>query len=189
MNVIVKFILIIILLVFANLAAIAEIKIGYVDIEYALNIVDEGREAIKILDQDYEKKKKKLQARESELKKMVEEINKQGMILNEGARRAKEEEYRTKFLEFQKLLAESEKEHATKRKEYTDRIVEKFRKIIAEIGESEDFTIVMEKMGTNIIYAKRSLDLTERAIQKYNELYGKKEKLEQKTDSEKTEKK
>src|SRR5437879_5675620 len=70
----------------------AEQKIAYVDLQRALEETDEGKKAKAKLKADFEKKQKELDARQDELKKIKQELDKQLPILKPDAAAQKQQE-------------------------------------------------------------------------------------------------
>jgi outer membrane protein len=152
--------------------AFAEVKLGFVDLQRALNEVEEGKSAKAKLKRDYDIKQQKLDEEQEKIKKMKSEYDKMWPLMADADRRTREAELQAKFIELQKLFAELQKDLSTREGEATKKIFEKMGGIIAEIAEAEDFTFVMEKTDSGLLWAPPSLDLTNDLVRRYNDRYG-----------------
>ena len=140
--------------------------IGYVDLNRALNEVNEGKKAKAKLEKDGKAKKQKLEIKQKELRSATEAFEKQRLILSADVLRKKEMELQKQYLEMQKMTVAFEREFAQKEAEFTQPIAEKLKRIIAEIGNKEGFAAILPK--EMMLYAPDGTDLTEKVISKYN---------------------
>lgn len=146
----------------------AEVKIGYIDMQKAIQETAGGKKAKKELEEEFNKKKKDLEKREADIKKMHEDFEKRSMAMNEDARNKKQTEIRTEMGKYQELAAKAQMEIQKKERDLTQPIVTKLRSIIEDIAAKEDFTVILEKSENSVMYAKKDIDLTERVIKSYD---------------------
>lgn len=158
-------------LLLGGAAAHAETKFGYVDLQRALNEVEEGKNAKAKLKKEFDGKQATLDQKQDELKKLKAEFDKQSLVLAEDKKRAKQEELQQKFFELQGLYAKLQKELTAQEAELTQDIFKKMGVIIAEIAEREGFTVVLEKNDGGVLYAPPANDLTNELIRRYNDKY------------------
>lgn len=148
-------------------------KFAYVDLNQALNNVEEGKKAKSILERDYEKKKKELEAENQKLQSMRDELESKRMVLSDEALRRKVAELEQQQMAFQKKLVAHQQDWAKKEGELTASILEKLIEVVKEVGKSEGYDYVFEKTEANIIYAPPNADLTDKVIRAYNRSSGK----------------
>jgi outer membrane protein len=151
----------------APAATRAEQKIGYVDLQRALNEVDEGKAAKALLKKDFDEKQKQLDARKTEFEKLQSDFEKQAVVMSEQARKDKSQDLDRRARELQALFMNLQKDLSDREREATRGIFDKMANIVREIAEADGFTMVLEK-GSGIVYAPPSLDLTNELIRKYN---------------------
>jgi outer membrane protein len=144
------------------------LKLGYVDLQRALNEVDEGKTAKAGLKREFDQKQKMLDEKQEELKRLKADFDKQSAVMAEEAKRDKQNELDRKFMEVQGLFVQLQKELSERERETTRGIFDKMAAIIREIAEAEAFTMVFEKSDAGLVYAPASLDLTNELIRKYN---------------------
>jgi outer membrane protein len=147
-----------------------EIKIGYVDLNKALNESEAGKRATKILEDMVNNKKSILSQKEKELKSLDEEIKKQSSILTPESIKSKTEEFNRLYKDYQRLVKDFQEEIQKKEAEFTRQIQNDLLEIIRKIGEEESYTIILEVNASGVLYAKKKIDLTEKLIKKYNEI-------------------
>ncbi len=157
-------------LILAPAVVRAEVRIGYVDLQRALNEVDEGKAAKALLKHDFDEKQKQLDVKKAEFDKAQAEFEKQSVVMSDAAKRDKGQDLDRRARELQALFMNLQKDLSEREREATGGIFQKMSGIVREIAEAEGFTMVLEK-GTGIVYAPESLDLTNDLIRKYNARY------------------
>jgi outer membrane protein len=148
-----------------------EVKLGYVDLQRALNEVDEGKSAKAQLKKEFDQKQKILDEKQEELKKLKADLDKKAAVMAEDVKRDKQGELDRKFLDVQQLFVQLQKELSEREREMTRGIFEKMHAIIREIAEGDRFTMVFEKNDAGILYAPEASDITNELIRKYNSRY------------------
>jgi outer membrane protein len=87
---------------FGAVARAAEIKIGYVDMQRALNESEAGKEAKVVMETEYKTIQTEIAQRERELQTLQETLQRQGMMLSEKGRKEKEREYQNRLKEYKR---------------------------------------------------------------------------------------
>jgi outer membrane protein len=151
----------------APLAASAQQKIGYVDLQRALNEVDEGKAAKALLKKDFDEKQRQLDAKKKEFDRLQVEFEKQAVVMSDQAKRDKAQDLDRRARELQALFVNLQKDLSEREQQATRGIFDKMSNIVREIAEADGFTIVLEK-GAGLVYAPPSLDLTNELIRKFN---------------------
>ncbi len=144
-------------------------KIGYVDMQRALNQCEAGQEAKKLITSEVEKMQKNLVAKQKEVEKLKEDLEKRGSVMNESVRRDKERDYQAKFRDLQRIQRDFEEDLRRKDREVTDRVLLDLAKIIKKIGEDGKYTMILEKNQPAIIYISGALELTDEVIKIANQ--------------------
>ena len=151
----------------APLAAHAQQKMGYVDLQRALNEVDEGKAAKAVLKKDFDEKQKQLDGKKAEFDKLQADAEKQAVVMSDAAKREKAAELDRRARELQGLFMLLQKDLSDRERDATKGIYDRMAVIVREIAEAEGFSVVLEK-NAGLIYAPTSLDLTNELIRKYN---------------------
>lgn len=148
--------------------ASAELKVGWVDIQKAINDCNAGKEAKKTIVKEMEKLQKQFNERQKELQAMKESLEKQGPMLTPEARQNKEKEFQNKVRDYQRWLEDSQKEIQQKGMEMERNIAQGLQKVIQKLGTDESYTFILEKNDMIVLFASKSIDLTDRVIKIYD---------------------
>ena len=162
-----------VLLASISLPAAAQ-KIGFVDIQRALNEVNEGAAAKKKLKKEFDKKQKQLDKKQARLKAMKEELEQGGMMLTPEAKQQKVAALQQQLVEVQQLYYQLQTELTQREAKATGGIIQKMGTILKTMGRDQGYDMIVEKSA--VLYAIGSSDLTSELIRKYNASYGKKKK-------------
>ena len=164
-----RFIVALFLLLSLPLSALAAdgAKIGSVDIQKVLLMSDAGKEAKEQLSQKAGKYEADKNSKEEELKKLKGELEKQGLVLSESARGAKERDYQQRLKEYQRFLKDAQEDLQAKNDEFTSRIVDEIVKVAQAYGRQNGFTAIFVKSET-MVYLDPSADLTEEVLKSFN---------------------
>lgn len=150
-------------------AAVAqEVKIGYVDLHQALESIEEGQRVKRELEREFQSRQQQLDAKQREVMQLREELEQQAMLLSDDARQQKAIELQQKMAELQELYLTLQNELAQQEAQATQRIFERMRTIIQEIGREQGYTMVLERSEMSVLYAVDSLDLTAELIRRYD---------------------
>lgn len=145
----------------------AEQKIGFVDLQRALNEVDEGKAAKALLKRDFDEKQKHLDGKKAEFDKLQADLEKQAVVMSDAAKKDRANELDRRARELQGLFVQLQKDLSDRERDATKGIYDRMAVIVREIAEADGFTVVLEK-GAGLVYAPSSLDLTNELIRKYN---------------------
>ncbi|MBI5198253.1 MAG: OmpH family outer membrane protein [Nitrospirae bacterium] len=149
-----------------------ELKIGYVDTQRVLDESDLGKQVKEELNVHVQSRQQIIDLEEGELKKLQDELSRQGAVLSDKVRAEKEEAFQRKLMDYQKKVADLQREIQTKKveklKEFNDRLIQISKKIAEAEGLSAVFTADAE--SGSILYAKPSLDMTQKMIQELNKI-------------------
>jgi len=155
-------------LVLGIASASADVKIGTVDMQKALQTVDAGKKARSELEKEFNKKKAELQKEEASIKKMHDEFQKQRSVLSDQASAKKQAEIQQRIMKFQEETGKSQMEIQSKEQQLTEPIVVKLKEILEGLAKSKGYTVVLEKSGNTVLYSPDTDDLTGELISAYN---------------------
>lgn len=153
---------------FGSYSAQAEQKIAVVDMQKAIQTSNSGKKAREELEGAFNKKKKELQAEESNLKKLQEDFQKQQAALNPAAKQKKQAELQEKFMKYQELLQKSQADIQKREQEMSAPIISKIKSVVAEIAKSKGVDVVLERNENFVLFSKPELDLTDDVLKAIN---------------------
>ena len=147
-----------------------KMKIAYVDLQRALNEVEDGKKAKAKLKGMFSQRQKKLDAEQEGLKNLKESLEKelQSDLLSADKKREKMADYQKRFYELQQLYLTLQKELTENEAKETKKIFARFQEILQGIGLKDGYTMIFEKTESSVLWAPKSLDITDQLIQKYN---------------------
>ena len=144
----------------------AEQKIGFVDLQRALNEVDEGKAAKATLKHEFDEKQKMLDQKKNDFDVLRTAFEKQASVMSDDARKDKQGELERRGLELQATYVQMQKELSEREREATRGIFEKMNAIVREIAEADGLSAVVQAEA--LVYAAPSLDITNELVRKYN---------------------
>ena len=145
------------------------LKIGYVDLQKALNEAEAGKKAKESFKAEVDRMEQSLEKRKQEVEKLKDELEKKGLLLREEERDQLERDYRQRLRDFDRLYKDSQQELQIKDRELTGRILDELRQVIQELGEQGNYTLILEGNNTVVLYGSKTIDLTDVVIKTYNQ--------------------
>jgi len=152
----------------AKPAGAAELKIGSVDIQKAVNECHAGKDAKKALTREVEKIQQQSVEKQKDLQKMKDALEKQAPMLNPDARASKEKEFQARVRDFQRWAEDNQNEINQKRIEMEREIQIGLRRVIQKMGADESFTLIVETNDQTVLFTSRAIDITDRVIRAYD---------------------
>lgn len=146
----------------------AETRIGYVDLQKALNNSEAGKAAKEKISVKVKEYETQIDQKQKELKKLKEELDKQALILSDDKRAAKKRDFDQKLKDLERFTKDIQEELQQKDAEFTKTIITDLSKVINEFGEKEGYTVILEKTESALLYADPGVDLTEKIIKLYD---------------------
>jgi outer membrane protein len=146
----------------------SSIKIGAVDIQRALNECDAGKEAKKALTKEVEKFQRLVAEKQKELQDMKESLEKQVMMLTPEVRGTREKELQTRLRDVQRWGEDVQNEINQRRAEMERNIVVGLQKVVQKLGADEGYTLILEKSQNSVLFASKSIDMTDLVIKAYD---------------------
>jgi outer membrane protein len=161
-----RFLILGVFLLNASSAFAEDFKLGFVDMQRALNETDDGKKAKAALKKVFDQKQKELDEQQAALKKDIDDLDKKRTLLPPDQVREKEGELQQRMQKVQQTYLRHQQDLSGKEQEATAKIYERMNKIIAKIAASENFAMIVDKSA--LVFAKPHLDLTTELIRRYN---------------------
>lgn len=154
-----------VVLAFASLgnpgaALAAELKIGFIDAERINRESAPAEVASKRLEKEFAPRAQELQRRESQIKSLQGQLEKDAMTMSESDRRGKEQELARLSLDFQRLQREYREDLNLRRNQELQALFERANRVIKQIAEAEKFDLILQEA----VYRSPRLDITERVL-------------------------
>jgi outer membrane protein len=145
----------------------SDTKFAYIDMQRALNGSDAGKEAKEQLATRVKKYQDEINVKQEDLKRLKDELEKQGLLLSESARKAKENDYQSKLKDFQRFAKDAQDELQAKDEEFTRKILEKLEKVVGEYGRLNGYTSIFVKNESMLFVAEKA-DITDEVLRNFN---------------------
>ncbi len=146
----------------------AQVKIGVVDLQRAINETEDGRQAKRRLKKLFDERQKSLDEKQKALKAQKDSLERQQDVLSEDALRKKAEKFQAEVMELQNEYMQYQQELSAKEGELTQKILEKMQQILRRIGQTDGYTLIVEANEGGVVWVPNNLDLTDVLIQRYN---------------------
>lgn len=148
--------------------AFAAGKFAYVDMQRALDQIDEGKTIKAELKAEFDKKQKELDAKQDELKKeysSLEALAREGVVAPDKLRE-KQMDLERRVKEVTQYWQEAQKGLSDRERKATQSLFIRMSAVVQSIAQAEGFDFVFEK--ATLVYAPESLDITNELVRKYN---------------------
>lgn len=146
----------------------AELKVGVVDLQKAMELSGEGAKAKAIFQRQVEKVQRELQTKQDELNRMKEELERQSLLLSDAARGEKQSAYQDNLKEFKRLYEDAQEELRRHDAKLSERILKELQVVIEEVGEKGGYDLILEKTQSAVLFRATRIDITDEVIRKYD---------------------
>ncbi len=151
--------------------ALAENKIGLVEIQRILESSEPGKQALGQLTLRFEEMREELEEDRAEVESLREELQKQSMVLSQEAQQDMEAELRQKMQQFQQRYQSYQARMQQEEQELSDPIIDLLFEVIDDFAEKKDFDMILDAQGSGIIYAKDAMNVTDELMQEVNQAW------------------
>lgn len=146
--------------------ALAETKLGYVDLQRALTESTAGKRARDKFKVEVDKLQSRLQKQKEDIERLKEQLEKKASVMKASEREEMEDDFRKKMRDFEREYKDSQADLQKKDADLTGQILRDLQKIIQEYGDREEYTMIVEM--SSLLYAGKALDLTDHVIAEYD---------------------
>lgn len=158
---------------FVSVSAFAQsvVSIGYVDLQQALNTVDDGVSAREELEESFEDRQEEIDRAQTELEQYAQDLEAGFAAMNEEARVEAAQDYQQRVMALQQMFQEHQVELAQAEAEATSGIFEDMLEIVSEIAQERNYTLVLERTESSVLYATEEMNFTDELISRYNDAH------------------
>jgi outer membrane protein len=165
--------LVLLIFVWTNTSFAAD-KVGFINIQEIIQNSSAGKKAAEEFKKLLEKKQEGIKAMENDVKKMKDELDKQGSILTASARSDKESAYQRKLRDYQILVEDTNKELQKRDQEYSQKLIPDILKAVRAIAEKEKFTLILDLSTMPVPYHDKANDISKKVIEEFNKAQSRK---------------
>ncbi|MFQ5706902.1 MAG: OmpH family outer membrane protein [bacterium] len=158
--------------IFGSQAALAQLKIGYINSQTILASYKEALDVQKQLQElnaQWEGQAKDMQR---EIQELLDQLESQSLLLSEERKKEKQQEIQKLNQKYQKFLQVKwgpQGDGVKKEVELMQPVYDKINTTISKIGEAEGYSYIFDVVGANILYASDDQpDLTQKLLEELN---------------------
>ncbi len=149
-------------------------KIGVIDFQRILETSSAGKFAQAEINKRGKQMEADLKKRGAEIEEIKKRLEREALVMSKEMREQKQREIRININDFKQL----QKKYMQEFKRFENRLVQRIRKevvdLLQDIGKSGGYLLIVEKRTGEVIYSPKSVDATDKLIQKYNMSFAKK---------------
>jgi outer membrane protein len=138
----------------------AELKVGFIDAERINRESAPAELASKRLEKEFAPRAQDLQRRETQIKNLQGQLEKESMTMSESDRRGKEQELQRLSIDFQRLQREYREDLNLRRNQELQTLFERANRVIKQIAEAEKFDLIVQEA----VYRSPRIDITDRVL-------------------------
>ena len=150
-------------------AAETAVKLGIVDLNRAVNELEQGKKAKIEMESAIKGKQEALDEKGKALEKLKSHLDEQGSVMSAEVRKSKQDELERLVHEYQRDLSDSQNEMQKKESELTRQIIKDVREIINLVAREEKYDLILDKIPALVLFADNRLDITDNVIKKFDE--------------------
>lgn len=155
---------------FVQTSKAAEIKLGYIDMQKAVQATKAGKKAKSDLEKELEKRRKEFADKEKELQAKGQELEKKALVLSDDIRQKRQGEFQQEIMKFRDSQMKTQMELQNKERSLMDPILEKMKKSIEKVAKEEKLSMVLERAEHSVTWADPTLDITEKVVSSFEKL-------------------
>ena len=154
------FLLVGLLLSAAASAQSNEFRVGFVSTERLFREAAPAVRALKKLEKEFQPRDQELQKMAKQTKDLQSQLEKDGLTMAEGERRAKEADLGRLNRDLQRLQREFREDLNLRKNEELAQVLERANKVIQEIAEKEKFDLILQEA----VYRSPRIDITDKVL-------------------------
>ncbi|MDQ7032589.1 MAG: OmpH family outer membrane protein [Desulfonauticus sp.] len=156
--------------------ALAQTKIGVIDMQKVISQSDPGKEAFETLKKKTAKMKKELDKQKKELQSLREELQKQALVLSQEAKQDKELEFRKKLRDFQDLWQAYQRKIKIEEQKLSRPIIQMLADVIKQYAEKNHYTAIWDMRASGLLYTTDAINITNQIMAELNRAWRNKHK-------------
>lgn len=147
-------------------ASSGPMKVAVIDMRRAVMETEDGLRAQASLRKYFDRRQGELNARQDELLRKKEDLEKQSKVLSQAALQRALEDWQKQMGDLQSLYADYDREMQRRQGEVTAPIVDRISGLMHKLAVREGYDVVLERQA--VPYARIELDVTDQLIVMYN---------------------
>jgi outer membrane protein len=146
--------------------ALAEIKVGYLDVIRVAEESPQFRAASKTLKQEAERRESDLRAQVEKLKKLEEQYKKDAKVLSDAELKRLERDILARQRKLKNQRDEYRDEFSMRQNEERNKLMRQVAEVVRAIGKEERFDLILTD---GVAYHSRGVDISDRVLSRLKE--------------------
>lgn len=151
----------------------AEFKLGVVDRRRAIMSSSAGRAGEDELAKLLEQKKKNIEPKEKELRRMAEEFEAQRFVLSQDALEDRQLDLMKRQRDLKREMEEAQESLKIEERKTLSPLLKELDAAVREVGLEKKFDLILDRSNPGVLYYVDALDITDLVIKRLNESGGK----------------
>lgn len=147
----------------AQFAYAQELKIGVVKPDKLLDESSQAKIALKKLESEFVERDKKLIQEQKAIRKMEEQLKRDGAIMSENKRRKLERDIQSRKRDLRRAADELREDRTFRINEERNKLLRRVNEAITMVGKEEGFDLILYE---GIAFANPAIDLTDRILKR-----------------------
>ena len=147
----------------------APVKIGILDLQGVMENSVQGKRFQAEMEKLTAGKQQEISSREGTIQGIQRELDAGANVLSDQAKREKQEEAERLIIELRRYRDDAERELESRYRRMLADVEEKILPIITAFGEQNNYTLILARMQSGLVYASRTIDVTPDIVKLFDE--------------------
>lgn len=147
----------------------APVKIGVLDLQGVMENSVQGKRFQAEMEKLTAGKQQEISSREGTIQGIQRELDAGANVLSDQAKREKQEEAERLIIELRRYRDDAERELESRYRRMLADVEEKILPIITAFGEQNNYTLILARMQSGLVYASRTTDVTPDIVKLFDE--------------------
>lgn len=148
--------------------SLAADRVGFINMQTIIQNSNAGKKAAEDFKKLFARKQESIKTMENEVKKLKDELDKQGAVMTAAVRGDKEAAYQRKMRDYQILVDDTNKELQKRDQEYSQQLIPEILKVVRTIAEKEKYTLILDVSTMPLPYFDKAGDISRKVIEDFN---------------------
>lgn len=150
---------------FSPALALAQVKVGFVNISKVLDKAPQAESARERIEKEFAPRDRELLDQQKEIRAMEDKLVKDGAVMSATERQRRESEIRSLKREIRRLQDEFREDLNLRRSQELSKLQRKVTEVIQELAKAEQYDLIVTD---GVIYAGERVDITDKIIGRLN---------------------
>ena len=141
--------------------AVAEVKVGYLNVTKVTEESPQYQSARKSLQRDLDRREKELRSKADKLKKLEDKLQRDGAVMSASERKKLERDILSRQRKLKNARDEARDELALRQSEERNKLMRKVAEVVRAIGKEKGFDLILTD---GVAYASERVDISDQVL-------------------------